>query len=81
VAGIPSLVTHERNGLLVNEPSAAEVSKAIVRLLSDGALRRRLITEGYATARAHTLPAQSARMMEVVSRRLGVTLRSAVSVA
>jgi glycosyltransferase involved in cell wall biosynthesis len=81
VAGIPSLVTHERNGLLVDEPSAAEVSHALVRLLSDGTLRRRLIAAGYETARAHTLQTQAARMMEDVSRRLGVTLRPAVSVA
>jgi glycosyltransferase involved in cell wall biosynthesis len=81
VAGIPSLVTQECNGLLVDEPSAAEVSKALVRLLSDGALRRRLIAAGYETARTHTLQAQAARMMEDVSQRLGVTLRPAVSVA
>jgi glycosyltransferase involved in cell wall biosynthesis len=82
VAGIPSLVTHERNGLLVDEPSADAVSGAIARLLTDGALRRRLIEQGYASARAHTLQAQAERMMEVVSQRLGVTLRHpAVSAA
>jgi glycosyltransferase involved in cell wall biosynthesis len=81
VAGIPSLVTHERNGLLVDEPSAPAVANALERLLSDGALRRRLIAEGYATARAHTLQAQAAAMMEEVTRRLEVTLRSVVSVA
>lgn len=81
VAGIPGLVVHERNGLLVDDPSPAQVSNALVRLLTDGPLRRRLIAEGYETARAHTLQAQAARMMDDVSRRLGVTLRPAVSVA
>jgi glycosyltransferase involved in cell wall biosynthesis len=75
VAGIPSLVSHERNGLLVDEPSAGAVADAVARLLTDGALRRRLIEQGYATARAHTLQTQAERMMAVVSRRLGVTLR------
>jgi glycosyltransferase involved in cell wall biosynthesis len=75
VAGIPSLITHERNGLLVDKPSADAVAGAIERLLTDGALRRRMIENGYATARAHTLQAQAARMMDDVSRRLGVTLR------
>jgi glycosyltransferase involved in cell wall biosynthesis len=75
VAGIPSLITNQHNGLLVDEPSADAVAGAIERLLNDGALRRRVIENGYATARAHTLQAQAARMMDDVSRRLGVTLR------
>jgi glycosyltransferase involved in cell wall biosynthesis len=75
VAGIPSLVTHERNGLLVDEPSIELMAESIARLLTDGPLRRRLIAHGYETARAHTLQVQAARMMQVVSQQLGVTLR------
>ena len=75
VAGIPGLITHERNGLLVDEPGAATVAGAVARLLVDGHLRRRLIENGYETARSHTLEAQAARMMHDVSTRLGVTLR------
>ncbi|HMF98143.1 MAG TPA: glycosyltransferase family 4 protein [Vicinamibacterales bacterium] len=78
VAGIPSLVTHERNGLIVDEPSADAVASAIVRLVRDGALRRRLIQHGYESARAHTLQAQAGQMMDAVSRRLGLTLRQPV---
>ena len=40
------------------------------------ALYRRLIADGYATARAHTLQAQAALMMRDVSVRLGLTLRA-----
>jgi glycosyltransferase involved in cell wall biosynthesis len=75
VAGIPGLITHELNGLLVDEPGAAAVADALGRLLVDGHLRRRLIENGYETARTHTLEAQAARMMHDVSTRLGVTLR------
>jgi glycosyltransferase involved in cell wall biosynthesis len=75
VSGIPSLVTHEHNGLLVDEPSADQVACAIARVVDDGALRRRLIAGGYDTARAFTLEAQAARMMRDVAARLGVTLR------
>jgi glycosyltransferase involved in cell wall biosynthesis len=75
VAGIPSLVTDEHNGLLVDEPSAEQVAGAIARVLSDRELRRRLIARGYETARSFTLEAQAARMMQDVSVRLGVTLR------
>jgi glycosyltransferase involved in cell wall biosynthesis len=81
VAGIPSLVTHGQNGLLVDEPSAEQVAGAIARVLTDPALRRRLIARGYETARAFTLQAQAARMMQDVSAGLGVTLRQPVPAA
>jgi len=75
VAGIPSLIVDERNGLLVDEPSADAVAAAVHRVVLDGGLRRRLIEAGYATARAHTLETQAGRMMDEVSQRLGVRLR------
>ena len=76
VSGIPSLITHGANGLLVEAPSAREVADAVMRIVRDAGLRRRLIADGYATARAHTLQAQAARMMQDVSVRLGLTLRA-----
>ena len=76
VSGIPGLVAHERNGLLVDHPATpASVAAALRRLIQDGALRRRLVANGYVTARAHTLQGQAAAMMDVVSSRLGVVLR------
>jgi len=79
VSGIPSLVTHETNGLLLESASASAVADAVTRLVRDGALRRRLISHGYDTARAHTLEAQAARMMRDVSARLGLSLRLSVT--
>jgi glycosyltransferase involved in cell wall biosynthesis len=82
VSGIPSLITDGTNGLLVEAPTARAVAGAVLRIVRDAGLRRRLIADGYATARAHTLQAQAARMMQDVSGRLGLTLRaSARSVA
>ena len=75
VAGIPSLVSHDVNGLLVDEPSAPAIADALARLMLDASLRRRLIANGYETARTHTLEAQAAWMMREVSTRLHVTLR------
>ena len=66
VAGIPSLIEHERNGILVDEPTPQAIGGAIERVMSNGALRRALIAGGYETARAHTLEAQAERMMSVV---------------
>ena len=75
VAGIPGLVTHESNGLLVDTPTANAVGAAIIRIVRDGSLRRALIANGYATARAYTLEAQAAKMMAAVERELHVALR------
>jgi glycosyltransferase involved in cell wall biosynthesis len=81
VSGIPSLIVHESNGLLVDAPSADAVAAAVLRVVGDGALRRRLIANGYATARAHTLQAEAARMIAEVSGRLGVPLRQSPAAA
>jgi len=74
VAGIPSLIAHEVNGLLVDEPTVDAIAQAVLRVAGDAVLRRRLIANGYETARAHTLDAQAAAMMREVSTRLGVRL-------
>jgi glycosyltransferase involved in cell wall biosynthesis len=79
VSGIPSLITHEANGLLMDASTAEEVAGAVRRVIGDAALRQRLIQGGYETARACTLENQAARMMEVVSSRLGVPLAPGVA--
>jgi len=75
-AGIPGLVQHEVNGLLVDEPSPEAVAQAMLIVVRDGALRSRLIANGYATARSHTLQAQAARMTTTVSSELRLALRA-----
>lgn len=75
VAGIPSLIRHEMNGLLV-EPTADALAAAIRRLMTDGPLRRGLIARGYDTARAFTLEAQAARLMHEVGQAFGLALRA-----
>jgi len=72
VAGIPGLVAHERNGLLVEAPTPAALVQAVARVIADHPLRRRLVAGGYETARANTLDAQASEMMSEVSARLGV---------
>jgi glycosyltransferase involved in cell wall biosynthesis len=75
VAGIPGLVKHELNGLLVELPAAAAIAGAMMRIVLDAPLRQGLIAQGYATARRFTLEAQAAGMMEIVSGSLHVALR------
>ena len=81
VAGIPSLITHERNGLLIEQSTADAVATAIARIAADAALRRRLVQGGYETARSFTLERQAASMMAAVSRRLGLSLRTTIEAA
>jgi glycosyltransferase involved in cell wall biosynthesis len=78
VAGIPGLVTHEANGLLVDEPTPHAVAAALARIVREPSLRRALIANGYAAARRYTLEAQAARMMATVSDGLHVALRRPV---
>ena len=73
VSGISSLITSGVNGLLV-ETTADAVAEGVEEVIRDGALRRRLIAGGYATARSFTLEAQAQAMMQVVSASL--TLRA-----
>jgi glycosyltransferase involved in cell wall biosynthesis len=85
VSGIPSLVTHEANGLLVETAAVTgsdrdgvppdAIAGAIARIVGDGKLRRTLIANGYATARTYTLEAQAARIAATVSSQLHVALR------
>jgi glycosyltransferase involved in cell wall biosynthesis len=68
------LITHEVNGLLLDEANADSIAQAVARVVSDRPLRQRLIANAYETARARTLEAQAAKMMTVVAERLGIAL-------
>lgn len=74
VAGIPSLITSGWNGLLVPPGSPAALADAVHLLLDDGELRKRLIKNGYESARAHTLQRQARWMMERVAAQTGLAL-------
>jgi glycosyltransferase involved in cell wall biosynthesis len=71
IAGVPELIRDGLDGLLVAPGDAQSLSRAIVRLMSDSALQRRLgrsgrrrILEGYDVA------ANAGRLGEVFDRRL-----------
>jgi glycosyltransferase involved in cell wall biosynthesis len=81
VAGIPSLIRHEENGLLVDEASVDAVTSALRRLIGDPGLRQRLIRGGRETAKQYTLDRQAARMMAQLDAKLPVTLREVAPLA
>jgi glycosyltransferase involved in cell wall biosynthesis len=71
VSGIGSLVEDGRNGLLT-DGSIDQLVTAVRSLLDSPELRRRLIQNGYATARSYTVDRQAAEMMTHVRRELAI---------
>jgi glycosyltransferase involved in cell wall biosynthesis len=76
VAGIPSLVTDDRNGVLVDAGTADGIADAIARVIADSEFRQRLIRGGYETAAAHTLDRQALEMISTLAARTGLSFRS-----
>jgi glycosyltransferase involved in cell wall biosynthesis len=53
ISGVPELLTHERNGLLVNPEDPEEMARQLSRLIIDPALRRTLGDAAETRVRAH----------------------------
>ncbi len=62
VSGIPELVLDERSGLLVHPEDPAALADALDRLLSDPALRRRLVASGAEALSDYDLAENVARL-------------------
>ena len=75
VAGVPTLVQHEVNGLLVPPAEPAAIAAALARLIQDAELRRRLIATGYRAARAHTADAHARKIALGLVKLAGIHLR------
>ena len=79
VAGVPTLVQNEVNGLLVPPSDPAALAAAIARLIQDGDLRRRLIATGNRAARAHTADSHARKIALGLVKMAGIQLRRGVS--
>lgn len=62
VGGIPHVVRHGSNGLLIEPRRPDQIREAIVRLSADGQLRRKLIANAYETVASYTLEATARRI-------------------
>ena len=79
VAGVPTLVQHEVNGLLIPPSDPAAIAGAVSRLIQDGELRRRLIATGNRAARAHTADSHARKIALGLVKLSGIQLRRGVS--
>jgi len=75
VGGVPQLVTHEVNGVLVAPGDIDGVAAAIDRLLSDPALRDRLGAAARATIAAHFSLEAALERLGAIYRRFGIAAR------
>lgn len=69
VGGVPSIVTHGENGLLVDDDDLDDVERAVRAVRDDAALRARCVSGGLAKARAHTVTAETDRIIAAVKER------------
>lgn len=51
VGGIPDIISHEENGLLIEPKNSKQISEALVRLLKDDELRKKLADKAAVTVR------------------------------
>jgi glycosyltransferase involved in cell wall biosynthesis len=75
VGGVPEIITHEANGLLIPPGDTTALAAAIARLMSDAPLRRRLGAAARATvAERFSLDTAIRRLLEFY-RRFGIEPR------
>lgn len=71
VNGVPELIRHERDGLLVAPSDADALARAIARLMDDAELRRRLGAAGRRRVmEQYDLASNTGRLAEIFRRRL-----------
>ncbi len=72
IAGVPRLVEHERNGLLVDAGNEVALADALARMVRDANLRRRLGRAGRATiAERYSFAVRMARLRVLYDELLG----------
>lgn len=70
VGGIPTVVQHKKNGILINPRDPEEIVQAVELIMDDSSLRREIIQEGYKLARLETVEFQAARLAGLMAKAL-----------
>jgi glycosyltransferase involved in cell wall biosynthesis len=74
--GIPTHVRHEQTGLLVEPRNVTALADSVERLIRHSSLRQRLIQEGLAYARSHTVETETAHTVQIVFKHFGLPGRA-----
>jgi glycosyltransferase involved in cell wall biosynthesis len=77
VGGIPQLIQHERNGMLVEPGDIDAIAAALLRLMGDAALRERLGAAARATIETRFSIALAVERLSVIYGRFGIAARTA----
>ena len=67
VGGIPALLTHEEQGILIPPKDVGVIVAAVKRLFSDDSLRRHIIKQAYLLASAFTVEANAKKMVNILA--------------
>jgi phosphatidyl-myo-inositol alpha-mannosyltransferase len=78
IPGYAGVVSHNKDGLLVEPKDSMSVALALVRLLADSDLRARLSATGRLTSELYAWPQVAARVLEVYQQCLSTTQAPAV---
>lgn len=70
VGGLPTVIQHEVNGLLVDPQKPDQIADAVDRLIQDGNLRRQIIKEGFDLAEKETSEYQARRLAKLIFKAL-----------
>jgi len=70
IGGIPDVVTHGENGLLVREKSEEELARAIRSVIEDHELHRKLVHNGYEFAEKHTDKSQAEKIARIIKETI-----------
>jgi len=76
VGGLPEILTHEVNALLVPKQDIAQLADALARLLDDGVLRRRLAENGRELLTQHDPQTYFRKVMEIFEEAIGAPAAS-----
>lgn len=70
VGSIPHYLEYEHHALLIEPKDVDGIVEAVKRLLSDEALRQKLIRNGYALAQTNTLEIQTKRLVQILKEHI-----------
>lgn len=79
IPGYAGVVTHRQDGLLVPPKDSTSIALAIVRMLSDSALRRALSSRALVTAQQYAWPAVAGQILDVYNHCLSSSSSTAVA--